>query len=43
MAALTEHEAIVESYVNETENIAVVKYEKDMIDEDEVRGMLINT
>jgi len=30
----------VESYVNETENIAVVKYEKDMIDEDEVRGML---
>ena len=36
VAALTEHEAIVESYVNETENIAVVKYEKDMIDEDEV-------
>ena len=42
VAALTEHEAIVESYVNETENIAVVKYEKDMIDEDEVRGMLLN-
>jgi len=41
VAALTEHEAIVESYVNETENIAVVKYEKDMIDEDEVRGMLL--
>ncbi|HHB93659.1 MAG TPA: MFS transporter [Campylobacterales bacterium] len=40
VSALTEHEAIVESYVNETENIAVVKYEKDMIDEDEVRGML---
>jgi len=40
IAALTEHEAIVESYVNETENIAVVKYEKDMIDEDEVRGLL---
>jgi predicted MFS family arabinose efflux permease len=40
VAALTEHDAIVESYVNETENIAVVKYDKDLIDEDEVRGML---
>lgn len=38
--SLTEHEAIVESYVNETENIAVIKYEKDLIDEDEVRGLL---
>ncbi len=38
--ALTKHEAIVESYVNETEQIAVVKYDKDLIDEDEVRGML---
>jgi len=42
VAALTDHKAIVESYVNETENIAVVKYEKDMIDEDEVRGMLLD-
>ena len=40
VAGLTSHEAIVESYVNETENIAVVKYEKDLIDEDEIRGML---
>lgn len=40
VAGLTEHEAIVESYVNETEQIAVVKYDKDLIDEDEVRGML---
>ncbi|HEO98416.1 MAG: MFS transporter [Campylobacterales bacterium] len=40
VAALTQHEAIVESYINETENIAVVKYEKDLIDEDEVRGLL---
>ncbi len=40
VAALTEHEAIVESYVNETEHIAVVKFDKDLIDEDEVRGML---
>ncbi len=42
VAALTEHEAIVESYVNETEHIAVIKYEKDLIDEDEVRGMLLD-
>ncbi|RUM74156.1 MAG: MFS transporter [Sulfurovum sp.] len=35
-----DHEAIVEKYVNETENIAVVKYDKDKIDEDEIRGML---
>ena len=40
VAELVKHDAIVESYVNETENIAVVKYEKDLIDEDEVRGLL---
>jgi len=40
VAELTKHEAIVESYVNETEQIAVVKFNKDLIDEDEVRGML---
>ena len=40
VSALTDHPAIVESYVNETEHIAVVKYDKDLIDEDEVRGML---
>ncbi len=40
VASLTKHEAIVESYVNETEKIAVVKFNKDLIDEDEVRGML---
>ncbi len=40
VAALTSHDAIVESYVNETEQIAVVKYDKDLIDEDEIRGML---
>ena len=40
ISTLAEHDAIVETYVNETENIAVVKYDKDMIDEDEVRGLL---
>jgi len=40
VASLVEHEAIVESYVNETEKIAVVKFNKDLIDEDEVRGLL---
>jgi len=42
VASLTDHPAIVESYVNETENIAVVKYEKELIDEDEIRGMLLD-
>jgi predicted MFS family arabinose efflux permease len=41
VSALTQHTAIVETYINETENIAVVKYEKELIDEDEVRGLLI--
>jgi hypothetical protein len=40
VSALTSHEAIVESYVNETEQIAVIKFNKDLIDEDEVRGLL---
>ncbi len=40
ISSLTSHKAIVETYINETENIAVVKYEKDLIDEDEVRGLL---
>jgi len=40
VSGLNTHEAIVEIYINETENIAVVKYEKDLIDEDEVRGLL---
>jgi hypothetical protein len=40
VAGLLEHEAIVESYVNETEQVAVVKFDKDLIDEDEIRGML---
>jgi len=38
---LKRHEAIVETYINETEGIAVVKYEKDLIDEDEVRGLAL--
>jgi len=41
--AIKDHEAIVESYVNETENIGVVKYEKDLIDEDEIRGLILKS
>jgi len=40
IASLVGKKGIVESYVNETENIAVIKYDKDILDEDEVRGML---
>jgi hypothetical protein len=35
------HSAISEIYINETENIAVIKYERDLIDEDEVRGLVV--
>lgn len=41
--ALNSHNAVVESYVNETENIGVIKYEKDLIDEDEIRGLLLKS
>ena len=40
---LKSHDAIVETYINETEGIAVVKYEKDLIDEDEVRGLALKS
>ena len=40
VAVLKLHPAIVETYINETENIAIIKYEKELIDEDEIRGML---
>ncbi len=41
ITALNSHKAITETYINETEHIAVIKYEKDMIDEDTVRGLLL--
>lgn len=37
---LKNHEAISECYINETENIVVIKYEKDIIDEEEIKGLL---
>ncbi|KIM03336.1 MAG: MFS transporter [Sulfurovum sp. AS07-7] len=37
---LQEHEAIVEVYINETEHLAIVKYEKEMIDEKGVKELL---
>ena len=41
ITALNSHKAITETYINETEHIAVIKYEKDLIDEDSVRGLLL--
>jgi hypothetical protein len=38
--ALNDQEAVFEVYINETENIGVVKYEKDMIDEKGIKGLL---
>jgi len=37
---LDRNEAIFEVYINESENIGVVKYEKELIDEDGVRALL---
>ncbi|MDD5405425.1 MAG: MFS transporter [Sulfurovaceae bacterium] len=37
---LNNHEAVFEVYINETENKGVVKYEKDLINEDEIKGLL---
>lgn len=39
---LDNNEAIFEVYINESENIGVVKYEKEMIDEDGVKILLKN-
>ena len=37
-----EHDAIAEWYVNETENLVVVKYKKDEIEEDEIKAKIIS-
>lgn len=41
IASLNSDEAITETYINESENIAVVKYEKALIDEDTIRGRVL--
>jgi len=40
---LDRNKAIFEVYINESENIGVVKYEKELIDEDGVRALLKQT
>jgi len=41
IASLNSDEAITETYINESENIAVIKYEKALIDEDTIRGRVL--
>jgi predicted MFS family arabinose efflux permease len=41
IASLNALEAVTETYINESENIAVVKYEKSLIDEDTLRGKVL--
>jgi len=36
-----EHDAIAEWYINETENLVVVKYKKDEIEEEEIKAKLL--
>jgi len=38
--ALSKHKEIFETYINESENIGIIKYEKEMIDEDGVKTLL---
>jgi hypothetical protein len=35
-----EHEHIAEWYINETENLAVVKYQKEMMDEETIKAQI---
>ncbi|MDD3774425.1 MAG: MFS transporter [Sulfurovaceae bacterium] len=37
---LKNHKAISECYINETENIVVIKYEKDLINEEKIKELL---
>ncbi len=41
LPALNEKEGIVEYYTNETEGIIVVKYDKDITDEDTIRELMV--
>ena len=36
-----EHEHIAEWYINETENLVVVKYRKDMMEEEAIKAKIV--
>jgi len=38
---LKQHGGVNDIYVNETEGVMVVKYDKELLDEDEIRGMML--
>jgi MFS family permease len=37
-----EHDAIAEWYINETENLVVVKYQKDALDEEAIKAKIVH-
>jgi hypothetical protein len=37
-----EHDAIAEWYINETENLVVVKYQKDVLDEEAIKAKIVH-
>jgi len=41
LATLKTTEGINDIYVNETEGMMVIKYDKELQDEDEIRGMML--
>jgi len=38
---LKKHPGINDLYVNETEGVMVIKYDKELLDEDEIRGIML--
>jgi hypothetical protein len=38
---LKKEEGIADTYINETEGVLVVKYDKEKIDEDTIRGLML--
>jgi type IV secretory pathway ATPase VirB11/archaellum biosynthesis ATPase len=41
LAELRAKEGVTDTYINETEGILVVKYDKEKLDEDELRGFML--
>jgi predicted MFS family arabinose efflux permease len=41
LAAIKTEQGVTDIYVNETEGMMVIKYDKELLDEDEIRGMML--
>jgi hypothetical protein len=41
LVAIKTEQGVTDIYVNETEGMMVIKYDKELLDEDEIRGMML--